>query len=117
MVKDTSKEICIHQYDDEDKWSIEVYNNSYVSSVAKRCGMVKMPSTYDGDIWEGNGSQMAYFFRLLSGEDIRVPKKVSKSSGGNTQPAKALDSSPREEKPRRGQKMKRRTRRDSQKEA
>ena len=117
MVKDNSKEICIHQYDDEDKWSIEVYNNSHVSSVAKRCGMVKKPSVYDGDIWEGNGAQMAYFFRLLSGESIRVPKNVSKSDGSVTQPTKALDSSPQEEKPRRRQKMKRRTRRDSKKEA
>lgn len=116
MVNDTSKEICIHQYDDEDKWSIEVYNNSNVSRVAKRCGMTKMNSVYDGDIWEASGAQMAYFFRLLNGESIRVPKKVSKPGGGDTQPTKALDSSPQEEKPRRRQKMKRRTRRDSQKE-
>jgi hypothetical protein len=116
MVNDTSKEICIHQYDDEDKWSIEVYNNTHASTIAKRCGMSKMPSKYYGDIWEGNGAQMAYFFRFLSGETIRVPKNVSKSGRSVTQPNEALDSSPQEEKPRRRQKMKRRTRRDSQKE-
>lgn len=117
MVKDNSKEICIHQYDDEDKWSVEVYNNSRVSSIAKRCGMTKVPTPYDGDVWEGNGKQMAYFFRLLSGENVRVPKKTSKIDGGDTRPTKALDSSPQEEKPRHRQKMKRRTRRNSQKEA
>lgn len=115
-VKDP-KEICIHQYDNEDKWSIEIYNNTKATTFAKRCGMTQVPTTYDGTVFEGTTEQMTYFMRLFAGEEVRVPKRVAKSHGGGTEKSEALDSSPQEEKPRRRQKMKRRTRRNVQKEA
>lgn len=111
------KEICIHHYEKEGTWGVEIYNDSPATYFAKRCGMQQVASSYDGNYFKGTTVQMAYFFRFLSGESVRVPKEVKAAGGSDSGGSEAIEQSPQTSEVSGRQKRKRRTRRNVQKEA
>ncbi|MCC6271088.1 MAG: hypothetical protein IT190_07410 [Microbacteriaceae bacterium] len=73
------KEVNIHHYDDEGFWTVEVYGDDIMNYHARRCKMTPMETVYDGSVWKASSEQMAYFFRIASGEAIRIPKNIQRA--------------------------------------
>ena len=108
-------ELCIHNYDLEDGWTIEVYGDKMAEYALSRAKFEKVDRDISGTFWRGSTEQMGYFMRIMSGESVRVPKAIKKFSAGSRRSFvrnEEVDSITKAEDVSSGQKASRRTRRN-----